>query len=148
MFSRPAEKKHHTESPDRAVISDHGALVVLLGTLALVATAAGATADDPLTGLYGNTLISERTINISPLGGAAHVWLEKDGTYISFDATTGGRSGTYALKRVGASWQLCLNYPAPMGTRCYPIEPHKVGDTWISNDGDTFGVNSVVRGHQ
>jgi hypothetical protein len=121
---------------------------MLFSLLAVVGTSAGARVDDPLAGLYGNTLISERTIGISPLGGAAHVWLERDGTYISFDVTTGGRSGTYAVKREGASWQLCLNYPAPIGTRCYPIDPHKIGDTWISNDGDTFGVNSVVRGHQ
>lgn len=123
-------------------------LALLLGILAAVGTSAGATNNDPLAGLYGNTLISERTINISPLGGAAHVWLERDRTYISFDVTTGGRSGTYSVKRDGSGWQLCLNYPAPIGTRCYPIEPHKVGQTWISNDGDTFGVNSVVRGHQ
>jgi hypothetical protein len=123
-------------------------LAMLFSLLAVVGTSAGARVDDPLAGLYGNTLISERTIGISPLGGAAHVWLERDGTYISFDVTTGGRSGTYAVKREGASWQLCLNYPAPIGTRCYPIDPHKIGDTWISNDGDTFGVNSVVRGHQ
>jgi hypothetical protein len=116
--------------------------------LAYIGAASALGAEDPLAGLYGNTLISERTIGISPLGGAAHVWLEKDGTYISFDVTTGGRSGTYAVKQDGSHWQLCLNYPAPIGMRCYPIEPHKVGDTWISNDGDTFGVNSVVRGHQ
>src|SRR5208282_27779 len=102
MMSRPARRTSYMASPDRNVLTEHGALVVLLGTLALAATAARATTDDPLTGLYGNTLISERTINISPLGGAAHVWLERDGTYISFDVTTGGRSGTYALKRVGA----------------------------------------------
>lgn len=114
----------------------------------LASAAALATETDPLAGYYGNTLISERTINVSPWGGAAHVWLERDHTYISFDVTTGGRSGTYSVKQQASQWQLCLNYPAPMGTRCYPIEPHRIGDTWISNDGDTFGVNSLVAGHQ
>lgn len=126
----------------------YGAPILLFGLLGFIGAASGLAAEDPLADLYGNTLISERTIGISPQGGAAHVWLERNGTYISFDVTTGGRSGTYAVKKDGSHWQLCLNYPAPIGTRCYPIEPHKVGDTWISNDGDTFGVNSIVRGHQ
>ena len=124
------------------------ASATLFGALTLLAVLPVLAAEDPLAGLYGNTLISERTIGISPQGGAAHVWLERDRTYISFDVSTGGRSGTYAVKKEGSRWQLCLNYPVPIGTRCYPIEPHKVGDTWISNDGDTFGINSVVRGHQ
>jgi hypothetical protein len=132
----------------RTALLNYSSPILLLSMLAFIGAASGLAAEDPLADLYGNTLISERTIGISPLGGAAHVWLERNGTYISFDVTTGGRSGTYAVKKDGSHWQLCLNYPAPIGTRCYPIEPHKVGDTWISNDGDTFGVNSVVRGHQ
>jgi hypothetical protein len=132
----------------RTALLKYSAPILLLSMLAFIGAASVLAAEDPLADLYGNTLISERTIGISPLGGAAHVWLERNGTYISFDVTTGGRSGTYAVKKDGSHWQLCLNYPAPIGTRCYPIEPHKVGDTWISNDGDTFGVNSVVRGHQ
>ena len=32
-----------------------------------------ASADDPLAGYYGNTLISEKLSNISSYGGAAHV---------------------------------------------------------------------------
>ena len=125
----------------------------MLAFALLVAATAGsqagaATPPDPLAGYYGNTLISERTIGLSPYGGAAHVWLERDGTYISFDVTTGGRSGTYFVKYEAGKPQLCLNYPQPLGTRCYPIEPHVVGDAWISDDGDTFGVNHVVAGHQ
>lgn len=122
--------------------------LALLAAAAAGSLAGAATPPDPLVGYYGNTLISERTIGLSPYGGAAHVWLERDGTYISFDVTTGGRSGTYFVKWEASKPQLCLNYPQPLGTRCYPIEPHVVGDAWISDDGDTFGVNHVVAGHQ
>jgi hypothetical protein len=124
----------------------------LLLVLALLATTAASTAADkvadPLENYYGNTLISERLINKSGFGGAAHVWLERDHTYISFDVNTGGRSGTYSLKGEPGKWQLCMNYPAPMGTLCYPIEPRRIGETWIASDPGTMGKNSLVRGHQ
>jgi hypothetical protein len=115
--------------------------------LAGVANAAGRSGD-PLANYYGNTLISERLINKSGFGGAAHVWLEPDGTYISFDITTGGRSGTYTVKGDPGKWQLCMNYPAPMGTLCYPIEPRRIGETWIASDPGTMGKNTLVKGHQ
>lgn len=103
---------------------------------------------DPLENYYGNTLISERLINISGGGGAAHVWLWPDGAFVTFDVSTGGRFGTYQLKGAVGAYQLCMNYPAPMGTLCYPIEPHKVGETWISSDPGTLGKNSLVKGRQ
>lgn len=120
------------------------------GIALLVCATAGAAGRgaDPLANYYGNTLISERLINKSGFGGAAHVWLEADGTYISFDITTGGRSGTYAVKGEPGRWQLCMNYPAPMGTLCYPIEPRRIGETWIASDPGTMGKNTLVKGHQ
>lgn len=117
------------------------------GLVGLAASAADKT-DDPLRNYYGNTLISERIVNRSGGGGAAHVWLEKDGTYISFDITTGGRSGTYTVKGSAGAYQLCMNYPAPIGTMCYPIEHREIGETWIASDPGTFGKNTLVRGHQ
>lgn len=123
---------------------------VYLGAIALCAAtlASAVGASDPLANYYGNTLISERLINRSGNGGAAHVWLEKDGTYISFDITTGGRYGTYTVKGQPGAYQLCMNYPAPMGTLCYPIEPRKVGEVWIASDPGTMGKNTLVKGHQ
>lgn len=121
----------------------------LAATLLLPASAAiAAHAPDPLANYYGNTLISERLINRSGGGGAAHVWLERDGSYISFDVTTGGRHGTYSLKGGPGAYQLCMNYPAPMGTLCYPIQPRHVGEVWIVGDPGTLGKNTLVRGHQ
>ena len=127
------------------------ALVIILGAVGLLAGMSARSADhnsDPLRNYYGNTLISERLVNRSGGGGAAHVWLEKDGTYISFDVTTGGRYGTYNVKREGDLYKLCMNYPAPMGTLCYPIESREIGETWIAADPGTFGKNTLVKGHQ
>lgn len=123
-------------------------VAALIAGFASMAVRGADKADDPLRNYYGNTLISERMVNRSGGGGAAHVWLEKDGTYISFDITTGGRYGTYTVKGTSGAYQLCMNYPAPMGTLCYPIEHREIGETWIASDPGTFGKNTLVRGHQ
>lgn len=114
----------------------------------LVLSTAFAGEPDPLANYYGNTLISERLINRSGGGGAAHVWLQRNRTYISFDVATGGRFGTYSVQGRPGAYRLCMNYPAPMGTLCYPIESRKVGETWISADPGTLGKNSLVQGQQ
>jgi len=103
-------------------------------------------AQDPLANYYGNTLISEKLSGISPDGGAAHVWLNPDHTFISFDVTTGGRSGKYSVTGKPGAWQLCMGYS--FRTICYPIDPRKVGETWIIHDPDALSMNSLVPGHQ
>jgi len=101
---------------------------------------------DPLANYYGNTLISEKLSNISPYGGAAHVWLNPDRTFVSFDVTTGGRSGKYSVTGKPGAWQLCMGYS--FRTICYPIDPRKVGETWVIHDPDALSLNSLVPGHQ
>ena len=123
-------------------------LFTCAGLLLAGGVAAADKGADPLENYYGNTLISERLINRSGNGGAAHVWLERDGTYISFDVTTGGRYGTYQVEGKAGAWRLCMNYPAPMGRLCYPIEPRRIGEVWIASDPGTMGKNTLVRGHQ
>lgn len=132
----------------RALACGLPAAFALLAAAGMAASPLSSAAEDPLANYYGNTLISERLINRAGWGGAAHVWLERDGTYVSFDVTTGGRSGTYTVKGTPGHWQLCMNYPAPMGMLCYPIEPRRIGETWIASDPGTMGKNTLVKGHQ
>lgn len=106
-------------------------------------------AQDPLANYYGNTLVSEKLTGISPYGGAAHIWLNCDHTFVSFDISTGGRHGSYYVTGepgVKGGWDLCMGYS--FATVCYPIDKRKLNETWVIHDPDALSLNSLVPGHQ
>ena len=117
--------------------------IFLLGAaLALVMTSA-ALADDPMSNLYGNTVISK--------GGLAetHSYYNADHSF-TMKAPSFGMEWKGTWKLDGAS--LCRTFDSPppgvANPLCTAVEPHKLGDTWTATaNGETRTV-TLVKGIQ
>jgi hypothetical protein len=104
----------------------------ILGAAALLASTSLAFADDIMTGLYGNTIISKGSM------GEVHVHYKADHT---FDGTASSMMGSMDLKGTWAfddKGQLCRTYDTPppgvTNPLCTPWAAHKVGDNWTMSD--------------
>lgn len=117
---------------------------ILIAAAALALTAGVALADN-LAGYYGNTVIST-----GPDGKATKVKINKDGTYSSVLPDGKTTKGTWAWKDPTTA---CFTQtdPAPaagQGPACFPIDAHKVGDSWTGKtpDGKVEIKYSLVAG--
>jgi hypothetical protein len=119
--------------------------LALAGAFMLVATAASA--DDPMSNTYANTVTTKGAT------GAGKLLFNADGTYDASTTTADGKpfayKGTWALKDNGAT--ICLTPQLPpdtpgAGPSCSPLMKHAVGETWsVTNDkGETFEVSLVA----
>jgi hypothetical protein len=117
---------------------------ILLAAAALAMSATVALADN-LAGYYGNTVVTTTAD-----GSAIKTKINKDGTYTSTLPNGTTTKGTWAWKDATTA---CFTQtePAPAagtGPACFPIDPHKVGDTWTGKaaDGKTDVKYSLIAG--
>ncbi|HEY0105865.1 MAG TPA: hypothetical protein VGB91_07250 [Rhizomicrobium sp.] len=124
----------------RRILSGAAVLLALSGP-ALAADDA-ATATDPMSPLYGNTLVI-----IDAKGLESHTVYNADHTFTGVvPAFSYKYQGTWEITTDG---QICSTFvPPPPGVtnpRCSPMGIHAVGDSWSTPDG---GKGSLVAGVQ
>ena len=117
---------------------------ILLGAAVLALTAGVALADN-FEGYYGNTVVTTTAD-----GAVIKTKINKDGTYASTLPNGTTAKGTWAWKDATTA---CFTQtePAPAagsGPACFPIAPHKVGDSWTGKaaDGKTDVKYAITAG--
>ncbi len=112
--------------------------LALTGIAALACAVPALGADDPLTGYYGNTVIST--------GGMAeiHTHYRADHTFDLTGSMMGMSRSFKGTWTVAADGKICRTFVGEMPPRttnpvCSLIAPHKAGETWTaaSSDGST-----------
>ncbi|MCE9523161.1 MAG: hypothetical protein K8S25_12115 [Alphaproteobacteria bacterium] len=122
--------------------------IALWGVSALVAlsfTGAAMAAEDPMSSVYGNTVVVT-----DAKGEATKLWIAKDGTYKGETAKGEKFTGKWALKDNNTKYCSTTDLPAnaPAGTpapkeSCSEFKGmHKAGDKWEQTDaaGAKIGV--------
>jgi hypothetical protein len=117
---------------------------ILLGA-AILALSAGVALADNLAGYYGNTVVTTM-----PDGSVIKTKVNKDGTYSSALPNGTTAKGTWAWKDATTACFTQTEPAPPAGSApaCFPIDAHKVGDTWTGKgaDGKTDVKYSIVAG--
>jgi hypothetical protein len=123
----------------------------ILGTSALVAMSlAGAAmaADDPLAGVYGNTVVVT-----DAKGAVTKIWINKDGTYKATGVDGQSGTGKWSVKDNNTKYCSTPDLPAtaPAGTpspseSCSELKgSHKAGDTWQQNDANGQPITVAIK---
>ena len=117
----------------------------IAASAALVLASAAAFADgDPVASRYGNTMIAKTADGI-----VAHMYYNADHSFTGRVVT--GSKGMQDIKLKG-TWKLeygkfCVSYDPPQpgmtNPTCYPLDTHKVGDTWTSGDSTVTLVEGI-----
>ena len=113
---------------------------VLAASAALLLSAVPALADDDVMATrYGNTVVSK-----SANGPEVHMYYNADHTF------TGKAIGMDV--QIRGTWRIndtdiCMNYdplpPRMTNPTCYPLDTHKVGDTWTSGNSTVTLVQGI-----
>jgi hypothetical protein len=122
--------------------------IALWGVGALVAmsiSGAVMAADDPMAGVYGNTVIVTNA-----KGEATKLWIKNDGTFTGESAKGDKFSGKWTLKDNNKQYCSTVDLPAnaPAGTpapkeSCTALQGmHKAGDKWDQTD--AAGAKSTI----
>ncbi len=108
--------------------------IVLLGAMIAVGFAVAAmAADDPIGGVYGNTVFMT-----NGKGETTKLWINRDGTFTGESSTGKKYSGKWAVRENNTKFCTTPDLPAnaPKDTpapkeSCFAFEAgHKVGDKW------------------
>ncbi|HTP40210.1 MAG TPA: hypothetical protein VMI92_11625 [Steroidobacteraceae bacterium] len=104
-------------------------------------------ADKALAGYYGNTMTG-----FSGGGHWFHMWfLEKNLAFAGDDEdmSSEGKPRIWSVGKDSTGYRLCGDpIPATGAMGCYPLPPHKVGDSWIQHDMDGDPMFQLLPGRQ
>lgn len=123
------------------------AAMFLIGSVAAVAQSNPQ--GDTMSAYYTSTLVC-RSGHIQ-----CHIWFNKDGTYVDFQATVAadgsvrlsGVEGEFKVTSKDGGYQTCLSPhthdgpPRPQSVECYQLGSHKLGDAWDAMTGDGTAVH-------
>jgi len=117
----------------------------IAASAALVLASSIARADsDPVASRYGNTMIAK-----TAGGMVAHMYYNADHSFTGRVET--GQKGMQDVKLKG-TWKVeygkfCVSYdppqPGTINPTCYPLDTHKIGDTWTSGDSTVTLVQGI-----
>lgn len=100
-----------------------------------------------LAGYEGNTMWG-----FSGGGHWFHMWFFPDGVSYAGDdedITSEGRAAKVYVGKDSTGYRMCrVPIPAEGMANCYPLPPHKVGDTWVQHDMDGDTAFSLLPGRQ
>lgn len=106
-----------------------------------------AEADQALAGYYGNTMTG-----FSGGGHWFHMWfLEKNVAFAGDDEdmSSEGKPRVWSVGKDSTGYRLCGDaIPATGAMGCYPLPPHKVGDSWVQHDMDGDPLFTLLPGRQ
>ena len=126
-------------------------MISLTGASALLAlglTAAAMAAEDPMAGVYGNTVVVTNA-----KGEVSKIWINKDGTYKAAAANGQAGTGKWVVKDNNTKYCVTPDLPAaaPAGTPA-PKEScsefhggKKPGDKWQQKDADGQTISVEVK---